>query len=238
MYWIVFAAFSAIETFTDIFVAFWFPFYYEVKILLLIWLISPVSRGSLGSSIIYRKFVHPNLMKKEDEIDRWMQRMRIQGYDSVTFYGTRAFSYVSNLVMQTAIRAPTYMAQVLAEDDRTRMTANALELATDQPVDVADTVDGVVIEEMMDVADEPPAPTPGPSSSPKKTDQRKVKNTSIYNFEFSSDEEPDVTTHEETKEESEVEAVAPPVVKKRGRPKKTNTTTVRKSSRKRNPSKN
>ena len=81
-----------------------FPFYYEVKILLLVWLISPVSRGSLGSSIIYRKFVHPNLMKKEDEIDRWMQRMRIQGYDSVTYYGTRAFSYVSNLVMQTAIR--------------------------------------------------------------------------------------------------------------------------------------
>ena len=75
-----------------------------MKILLLIWLISPVSRGSLGSSIIYRKFVHPNLMKKEDEIDRWMQRMRIQGYDSVTYYGTRAFSYVSNLVMQTAIR--------------------------------------------------------------------------------------------------------------------------------------
>ena len=55
-----------------------FPFYYEVKILLLIWLISPVSRGSLGSSIIYRKFVHPNLMKKEDEIDRWMQRLRMQ----------------------------------------------------------------------------------------------------------------------------------------------------------------
>ena len=43
-----------------------FPFYYEVKILLLIWLISPVSRGSLGSSIIYRKFVHPALMKRED----------------------------------------------------------------------------------------------------------------------------------------------------------------------------
>ena len=46
-----------------------FPFYYEVKILLLIWLISPVSRGSLGSSIIYRKFVHPALMKREDVSD-------------------------------------------------------------------------------------------------------------------------------------------------------------------------
>merc|ERR1712025_359394 len=69
MYWIVFAIFSSLETFADIFVAFWFPFYYEVKILFLIWLISPVSKGSLGSSIIYRRFVHPNLIVREDEID-------------------------------------------------------------------------------------------------------------------------------------------------------------------------
>jgi len=138
MYWIVFAAFSAIETFTDIFVAFWFPFYYEVKILLLIWLISPVSRGSLGSSIIYRKFVHPNLMKKEDEIDRWMQRLRMQGYDSFTYYGTRAFTYISNFVMQTAIRAPTYVAQVMAEDEGTRRTANALELQQNSNQDQVD----------------------------------------------------------------------------------------------------
>jgi len=248
MYWIVFAAFSAIETFTDIFVAFWFPFYYEVKILLLIWLISPVSRGSLGSSIIYRKFVHPNLMKKEDEIDRWMQRMRIQGYDSVTYYGTRAFSYVSNLVMQTAIRAPTYMAQVLAEDERTQRTANALELVRDGVADgVEDTVDGVIIEEMDVVEDEAVA---GPSSDSDNRPQRKVKNTSIYQFEFSSDDEADTTNvdsqeqepvvqkSQEEEEEEEEEVIVPPV-KKRGRPKKSNTTTtLRKSSRKRNPSKN
>ena len=43
-----------------------FPFYYEVKILLLIWLISPVSRGSLGSSILYRRFVHPSLVAREE----------------------------------------------------------------------------------------------------------------------------------------------------------------------------
>merc|ERR1719412_278833 len=104
MYWIVFAAFSLFETFADIFVAFWFPFYYEVKILLLIWLISPVSRGSLGSSIIYRKFVHPALMKKEDEIDHMMLRLQEQGYRSLTQFGGRAFTYLSNFVMQTAIR--------------------------------------------------------------------------------------------------------------------------------------
>ena len=53
-----------------------FPFYYELKIIFLIWLISPVSRGSLGSSLLYRKLVHPNLMKREDEIDRWMGRVQ------------------------------------------------------------------------------------------------------------------------------------------------------------------
>lgn len=70
MYWIVFALFTSIETFTDIFVAFWFPFYYELKILFLIWLISPVSKGSLGSSILYRRFVHPTLINREEEIDQ------------------------------------------------------------------------------------------------------------------------------------------------------------------------
>ena len=54
-----------------------FPFYYEPKIIFLIWLISPVSRGSLGSSLLYRKLVHPNLMRREDEIDRWMGRVQV-----------------------------------------------------------------------------------------------------------------------------------------------------------------
>ncbi|KAA0202524.1 hypothetical protein HAZT_HAZT010829, partial [Hyalella azteca] len=29
MYWIVFAFFTCFETITDLFLAFWFPFYYE-----------------------------------------------------------------------------------------------------------------------------------------------------------------------------------------------------------------
>lgn len=31
MYWIVFAFFTCFETITDLFLAFWFPFYYEVS---------------------------------------------------------------------------------------------------------------------------------------------------------------------------------------------------------------
>jgi len=109
MYWIVFAIFTSVETFADIFVAFWFPFYYEVKILLLIWLISPVSRGSLGSSILYRRFVHPSLIAREEEIDRMILRMQEQGYNTVTKLAVKGFNYASNMVMQTAIRAPGLM---------------------------------------------------------------------------------------------------------------------------------
>jgi len=125
MYWIVFAIFTSVETFADIFVAFWFPFYYEVKILLLIWLISPVSRGSLGSSILYRRFVHPSLIAREEEIDRMILRLQEQGYNTVTKLAVKAFNYASNMVMQTAIRAPVLVnefieAQRLQQNDPQR----------------------------------------------------------------------------------------------------------------------
>ncbi len=39
-----------------------FPFYYELKIIVVLWLLSPATEGS---SILYRKFVHPILVKRE-----------------------------------------------------------------------------------------------------------------------------------------------------------------------------
>lgn len=62
MYWIVFALFTCAETVTDLFLSFWFPFYYEIKIILVVYLLSPATKGS---SILYRKFVHPTLTRRE-----------------------------------------------------------------------------------------------------------------------------------------------------------------------------
>ena len=84
-----------------------------MKIVFLLWLISPVSRGSLGSSLLYRKLVHPNLMKREDEIDRWIAKLQEQGYNTAVRLGSRAFQYVTNLVMQTAIRVRVSFLEVL-----------------------------------------------------------------------------------------------------------------------------
>lgn len=39
-----------------------FPFYYELKMAFVLWLLSPYTRGA---SLLYRKFVHPTLSSKE-----------------------------------------------------------------------------------------------------------------------------------------------------------------------------
>ena len=65
MYWIVLAFFSAFETVADIFV-FWFPLYYEIKLVFILWLILPQTRGHI---LVYRYLVHPILARHEEAID-------------------------------------------------------------------------------------------------------------------------------------------------------------------------
>uniref|UniRef100_A0A0C9R9K0 Receptor expression-enhancing protein n=1 Tax=Fopius arisanus TaxID=64838 RepID=A0A0C9R9K0_9HYME len=101
MYWIVFALFTCAETFTDVFFSFWFPFYYEIKIILVLWLLSPATKGS---SILYRRFVHPALIRREAEIDDALARATEQGYTAVLHLGTKGVNYATTVLMQTAIK--------------------------------------------------------------------------------------------------------------------------------------
>ncbi|XP_014220218.1 nucleolar and coiled-body phosphoprotein 1-like isoform X2 [Trichogramma pretiosum] len=101
MYWIVFALFTCAETFTDVFFSFWFPFYYEIKIILVLWLLSPATKGS---SILYRRFVHPALCKRESEIDEALARATEQGYSAVLQLGSKGVNYATTVLMQTAIK--------------------------------------------------------------------------------------------------------------------------------------
>ncbi|XP_046386725.1 uncharacterized protein LOC124156305 isoform X1 [Ischnura elegans] len=101
MYWIVFALFTCGETITDVFLSFWFPFYYEIKIGFVLWLLSPATKGS---SILYRKFVHPMLTNREQEIDEYIARAKEQGYHTVLHLGSKGVNYATNVIMQTAIK--------------------------------------------------------------------------------------------------------------------------------------
>ncbi|XP_067928570.1 receptor expression-enhancing protein 1-like isoform X2 [Watersipora subatra] len=95
MYWIVFALFTSVETFADVLVS-WFPFYYELKIIFVIWLLSPVTKGS---SVLYRKCVHPELLKREAEIDQTLEKVKTQGYTALVNAGQQGI----NFAVQSAV---------------------------------------------------------------------------------------------------------------------------------------
>ena len=85
-YWIVFALWTLGEEVVDLVLAFWWPLYWECKVLrtlisngitmlrqagMLLWLLLPSTRGS---TLLYRRLVHPTLVSKEKEIDAALDR--------------------------------------------------------------------------------------------------------------------------------------------------------------------
>ncbi|XP_053573932.1 receptor expression-enhancing protein 4 [Bombina bombina] len=100
MYWIVFALFMTIETFTDIFVS-WFPFYYEIKMAFVIWLLSPYTRGA---SLLYRKCVHPILSLREKEIDTYIVQAKERSYESFVSIGRKGLNIAATAAVQAATK--------------------------------------------------------------------------------------------------------------------------------------
>ncbi|NWY06272.1 REEP4 protein, partial [Nothoprocta ornata] len=101
MYWIVFAIFMATETFTDIFIS-WFPFYYEIKMAFVIWLLSPYTRGA---SLLYRKVVHPTLSRKEQEIDTYLVQARERSYETMVRFGKKGLNIAATAAVQAAAKS-------------------------------------------------------------------------------------------------------------------------------------
>ncbi|XP_034086960.1 receptor expression-enhancing protein 2 isoform X3 [Gymnodraco acuticeps] len=98
MYWIVFALFTTAETATDLLLS-WFPFYFELKIAFVIWLLSPYTKGS---SVLYRKFVHPTLSSKEKEIDEYIAQTKARSYDTMMKFGKRGLNLAANAAVTAA----------------------------------------------------------------------------------------------------------------------------------------
>lgn len=112
-YWIVLAAFSCIEGILDLLIGFWLPFYLELKLLFRIWLILPISQRSLGSGIIYQRWVHRYLMAREGDIDRSIARFQDQSYNSLVQAGTSTFHWLKNGILHLAVVAPAYAAEFM-----------------------------------------------------------------------------------------------------------------------------
>nr|CDS17738.1 receptor expression enhancing protein 2 [Echinococcus granulosus] len=101
MYWIVFSCFTAFETVGDILLA-WFPLYYEIKTAFVLYLVLPFTQGS---SIIYRKIVHPRLSNKEKDIDQYIERAAESSCSALMHFGAKGLTYVANTAIHTAIKS-------------------------------------------------------------------------------------------------------------------------------------
>jgi len=109
MYWIVFAFFTAVENAADMFIS-WLPLYYEMKILFLIWLLSPATKGS---SILYRRFVHPWLARHEKDIDKYIDNAKQNGYVALLRVGRQGLNVATDTFLKTAVTGQTTIINTL-----------------------------------------------------------------------------------------------------------------------------
>jgi len=115
MYWVVFAIFTSVEPFLDFFFSFWFPFYNEIKIVFLLWLLSPLTEGS---SLLYRKFVHTILLRREKEIDNLITVAQTSSYNTAIEISKKGVKYVTELVTRGVEIAPGLVAQAVSGVDQ------------------------------------------------------------------------------------------------------------------------
>lgn len=108
-YWIVFSLLSLCEEITDMFLS-WFPFYFILKTGVLLWLLSPTTRGA---SLLYRSLVHPTLTAREQEIDQLLANLAEQSYTLGIRYAKVAAQKLTQTVIETAIKGGGGIVQTL-----------------------------------------------------------------------------------------------------------------------------
>jgi receptor expression-enhancing protein 1/2/3/4 len=139
MYWIVYALFTAVETLLDIFMS-WFPFYYEIKIVFILWVLSPATRGS---SLLYKKVVHPLLCSREKEIDDFIEKTKQQGYSTFLNLFQSGFQYASSLFISSAMKGQFLLENQLRKSFSTTDIDGGL--LNQQQKQNTDSTDGVVV---------------------------------------------------------------------------------------------
>ncbi|CAG9763940.1 unnamed protein product [Ceutorhynchus assimilis] len=74
-YWVVFALFSVVEYFAD-FIVGWFPLYWLVKCVFMVWLMIPSDYN--GSVTLYHRIVRPYFLKHHGTIDETLNKVKEQ----------------------------------------------------------------------------------------------------------------------------------------------------------------
>ena len=86
-YWTVFAGYLCLETVIDLLISQYFELYYEFKVLFILWLLNPYTKGA---RILYKKIVHLTLSQYEHEIEEYADFVVVESWETVLRF-IRAF---------------------------------------------------------------------------------------------------------------------------------------------------
>jgi len=97
-YWILYAAFGALEFVPDFLLASWMPLYFEAKLFLLFWLQAPYFQGA---TYVYKKRLEPWLEANQEQIDKRLAeagaQLKTLRSEDIKAYAETAFKYASSL---------------------------------------------------------------------------------------------------------------------------------------------
>ncbi|KAG2220061.1 hypothetical protein INT45_007305 [Circinella minor] len=94
MYWVTAMSFIVCEHFAD-WLLFWIPFYNEVKILIVLWITLPQTKGAI---VVYADFIEPILKKHENRIDKAFIEIQEKGKQMASVYGKQLLQIVNKLL--------------------------------------------------------------------------------------------------------------------------------------------
>ncbi|KAH8878225.1 Receptor expression-enhancing protein 4 [Schistosoma japonicum] len=137
MYWVVFSMYITVEIVTDILLQ-WLPFYYEAKTLFVIWLVTPATSGY---SFIYRKVIHPELTKRETEIDEAINRAKERGYSKVVEFGAKGLNYAAKAVLSGAILGQDFLAERIGKRSSSMFELDRRALISHQRLGATEVLD-------------------------------------------------------------------------------------------------
>ncbi|CAH8518828.1 unnamed protein product [Heterobilharzia americana] len=137
MYWVVFSMYITVELLSDMLLQ-WLPFYYEAKTLFIIWLVTPATSGY---SFIYRKVIHPELTKRENEIDEAINKAKEKGYSKVVEFGAKGLNYAAKAVLSGAMLGQDFLVDRLGKRSSSMFELNRRSQILRQRLGVGDALD-------------------------------------------------------------------------------------------------
>ncbi|KAI9319822.1 TB2/DP1, HVA22 family-domain-containing protein [Dichotomocladium elegans] len=96
IYWITATTFLVLEYFANI-AFFWVPFYPEAKLLLVLWITLPQTKGAI---VLYADFIEPFLLKHEAHIDKTLVEVQDNTKKTITVYGKGFIRLIGRVVTE------------------------------------------------------------------------------------------------------------------------------------------